>query len=119
MVWPQKIVFFGVPCVFFVFLVSTPKFGDFLKPKKHKVFLVFAFQNQKSKKKQQQQGKQKKTSFEAKPKRFFQSFFFCFLGFEVLGLLSLSTYCKLSEKLRFLIENSFQERDHSKQYVCK
>jgi hypothetical protein len=45
--------------------------------------------------------------------------FFCFLGFEVLGLLSLSTYCKLSEKLRFFIENSFQERDHSKQYVCK
>jgi hypothetical protein len=81
LVWPQKIVFFGVPCVFFVFLVSTPKFGDFLKPKKHKVFLVFAFQNQKKKKKKTTTRKTKKTSFEAKPKRFFQSFVFLFFGF--------------------------------------
>jgi hypothetical protein len=59
-----------------------------------------AFQNQKKAKKQ---GTPKKTtSFEAKPKNLFKVLFFGFFGFKVLGLLSFSTYYKLSEKLCFL-----------------
>jgi len=75
LVWPQKIVFFGVPCVFLFFGFNTQIWRFSQTKKKHKVFLVFAFQNQKNKKKQ---GKPKKTSFEAKPKSFFKVLFFVF-----------------------------------------
>jgi hypothetical protein len=75
-------------------------------------FLFLHFKTKKRKENQQ------KPSFEAKPKSLFKVFF-CFFGFEVLGLVSFSIYITSVQKSCDFLENSFQERDHSKQYVCK
>ena len=97
-----KRCFFLLSLCFFVFFFVLK-----CKNKKKLVFfLVFAFQNQKKTKKQ---GTPKRTtSFEAKPKNLFKVLFFGFFGFKVLGLLSFSTYYKLSEKLCFLQKIPFR-----------
>ena len=98
----SKNVFFDFHFVFFGF--------EMQKQKKHCVFLFFEGlwleKITKHKKKQvlflhfktqKKQGKQK-TSFATKPKSLFKVvFFFLVFGFEVLGLLSFSTYYKLSD----------------------
>ena len=100
-------------CVF-LFSVIFSNHKPSKKSKKLKLIFVFAFQNQKN---QKNTRKTKKTSFEAKPKRIFKVLFFVFLfwGFAVIVILYI---LQAFRKVAIFIENSFQERDHIKQYVC-
>ena len=70
-------LFFLVFLVFFLFFwFQHPNLVIFSNQKNTRFFWFLHFKTKKK-----QQGKQKKTSFEAKPKRFFQSFVFLFFGF--------------------------------------
>ena len=99
-------------CVFW-FLVIFSNHKPSKKQKNTSFFLVFAFQN----KKQKNTRITKKTSFEAKPKSLFKVLFF-FLVLRFCGYCH-SLHITSFQKSCNFYRNSFQERDHSKQYDCK
>ena len=124
-----KRLFFCFPCFLFVFgfEMQTPNkilcffcfwwFSPTINLQKNQKnsswFLFLHFKTKKTKNTR----KTKKTSFEAKPKRLFKVLFFVFFfwGFAVIVILYI---LQAFRKVAIFIENSFQERDHIKQYVC-
>jgi len=98
---------------FFCFWWFSPTINLQKNQKNSSWFLFLHFKTKKTKNTR----KTKKTSFEAKPKRLFKVLFFVFLfwGFAVIVILYI---LQAFRKVAIFIENSFQERDHIKQYVC-